>query len=222
MSLEARKKLSEQRKGKNNPMYGKKPNAKQLAGLKKGWDKETWRQNWYDENGVHKYGKNTVFKAGNVPWNKGIKGERNGMYGRKHTEKAKAIMRETRLKTRFELESKQERILHDLLDSRDTEFETHVPLPGKPDVFIKPNVCVFLDGEYWHANPKTFCSNYLFTKKRKVVTAQDIWDYDESITKELEDRGYVVLRFWQDDFEKNPELMLESILISGRGHLLSS
>ncbi len=33
--------------------------------------------------------KKTQFKKGNVPWNKGIKGERNSFYGKHHTEEAK-------------------------------------------------------------------------------------------------------------------------------------
>ena len=39
------------------------------------------------------------------------------------------------------------------LDRPDTK---HKPIRGQPDVFIHPNICVFVDGDRWHANPKPF------------------------------------------------------------------
>ncbi len=36
------------------------------------------------------------------------------------------------------------------LKKRNIEFETQKAIIGIPDIFIKPNLCVFCDGDYWH------------------------------------------------------------------------
>lgn len=52
------------------------------------------------------------------------------------------------------------------------------------DIFIKPNIVIECDGEYWH--------NYPHGTKRDI-----------QITKELKENGYKVLRFWGEEINKN-------------------
>lgn len=77
MKESTRKKLSESKKGKNNPMWGKSPNKAQLEGLRVGWemkkptdhlygnqhakgkvlgeDNANWRGDRVSYSGLHKY-----------------------------------------------------------------------------------------------------------------------------------------------------------------------
>ena len=70
-------------------------------------------------------------------------------------------------------------------------------LPGRPDfVFTKRKVAVFIDGDFWHGNPKKF---------RIPKSNSDYWQQkilgnrrrDREITKELQDLGWQVIRFWE-------------------------
>lgn len=61
-------------------------------------------------------------------------------------------------------------------------FEKHKPVLGicQTDMFIQPNICIFVDGEYWHTRPEVI--------KR-----------DSHITEALTNAGYKVIRIW--DYE---------------------
>ena len=81
------------------------------------------------------------------------------------------------------------------------------------------NICIFVDGDYWHANPNPHIesgqkrSGFKFDDKiRGGVYAEDKWARDERITKTLEERGYIVLRFYVSKIQKNPKKCLEKII----------
>jgi DNA mismatch endonuclease (patch repair protein) len=70
-------------------------------------------------------------------------------------------------------------------------------LPGRPDfVFAKYKVAVFIDGDFWHGNPKNF---------RIPKTNCDYWqakiagnrERDRRITREIRKNGWRVIRFWE-------------------------
>ena len=84
------------------------------------------------------------------------------------------------------------------------------------DVFIKPNICLESDGDYWHANPNNFQRNgkmqtgfkpnkIISKSKQKITYAKDRWELDKKITHELKKLGNVVIRFWESELENNPE-----------------
>jgi DNA mismatch endonuclease (patch repair protein) len=72
------------------------------------------------------------------------------------------------------------------------KFRTHEPIIGQPDIFIKPNICLFADGDYWHTLPG-----------RK--------EYDLSVNRRLRYRGYSVLRFWESDINKKIDKCIRKI-----------
>ena len=76
-------------------------------------------------------------------------------------------------------------------------WRRNVALPGKPDfVFRKERVVVFVDGDFWHGNPRRFRppkSNLKYWEK-KIRTNRE---RDKRVNKELRDRGWKVVRFWQ-------------------------
>lgn len=70
-------------------------------------------------------------------------------------------------------------------------------LPGRPDfVFTKYKVVVFIDGDFWHGNPKKFRvpkSNCEYWEN-KILGNQK---RDREITKELKRLGWRVIRIWE-------------------------
>ena len=70
-------------------------------------------------------------------------------------------------------------------------------LPGKPDfLFTKQKLAVFIDGDFWHGNPRKF---------RIPKTNCDYWSAkiaknrkrDKTITRLLRKSGWRVLRIWE-------------------------
>ena len=78
-------------------------------------------------------------------------------------------------------------------------------LPGKPDIAIKKyKIAVFCDGELWHGRD-------WIQKKTAFNTNRDYWvakierniARDTATEKKLEKMGWVVIRFWGREIEKN-------------------
>ena len=72
-----------------------------------------------------------------------------------------------------------------------------------PDIVItKYKIAVFCDGNFWHGEelqkrPIKHNSSYWNEKIRRNV------ERDLENTIELRDNGWIVLRFWEDDIQKN-------------------
>lgn len=133
-----------------------------------------------------------------------------GHIGKKHSlqtiEKIKKARQKQKLPYR---DSKPERLVENILKSKEIIYKKHVQtIVGYPDFVIDPNICVFIDGEHWHANPKKYKSNDLITGKRK---AKDIWIKDEKINKKLNKMGYKVIRIWEHQILNNPRIVLKEI-----------
>lgn len=85
--------------------------------------------------------------------------------------------------------------IQNILKYNGIEFETHYPILGQPDIFIKPNICIFADGCYWHRCEK--CRNGRFKGDRSR---------DLDITKQLQSQGYTVIRLWEHEINTNEYL----------------
>ena len=66
-------------------------------------------------------------------------------------------------------------------------------LPGTPDIFIEPNICIFADGDYWHTRPGE-------------------QEKDKKINKQLKKMGYIVFRFWEHTIHNNAEECINKII----------
>ena len=106
-------------------------------------------------------------------------------------------------------DSKPEKMMQIALTLQKIKFEKHVDLVGQPDIFIKPNVCLFIDGDYWHANPKEYDSEKQMIEGKK---AKDIWAKDNTINHDLNKNGFHVIRIWQSDIEKDANKCSEKII----------
>lgn len=192
--------------GKNNPMHGKKSWNNNLT-------KETDCRVAKNAYSIH------LARSANPR-----KGEKATFYGRHHTEETKKIIREKnsiKQKANWEnpssiyhspeyfdarakikpiyFDTKIEIAIQNVLRKNNISFETQKMILGHPDIFISPNICIFCDGDYFHANPKKYKANDIVCRSR---TAKQVWDKDFHITKTLESKGYTVLRFWENDIEE--------------------
>jgi len=84
---------------------------------------------------------------------------------------------------------------------------------GKPDfVFKKLKIAVFCDSEFWHGKDWD-------KRKHEHKTNIDFWykkitrniERDIEVNKKLESEGWLVLRFWGKEIEKNTLLCIEKI-----------
>jgi len=149
---------------------------------------------------------------GQIAWNKGKKTNRpsfrkgqRGMFAEETLEK----IRQARLKQKIpRKDTVIEKIIQNSLKKLGIDFSTHKPILGQPDIFIEPNFCIFLDGDYWHANPKKYSPDSLIIGKR---TAKKIWEKDKQITKKLESIGYRVLRIWENEIKSNSSICAKNI-----------
>lgn len=77
-------------------------------------------------------------------------------------------------------------------------------LIGKPDiVFTKSKVAIFCDSEFWHGKqylegkkPKSNMKFWIEKFKRNIQR-------DKQVNQKLEEDGWVVLRFWQKEIQKD-------------------
>ena len=84
---------------------------------------------------------------------------------------------------------------------------------GHPDIaFIKKRVAIFCDSEFWHGYDWA-------NKKNEIKTRREFWipkieknmQRDEVVNKTLENDGWIVLRFWGKEIEKNLQTCVETI-----------
>jgi DNA mismatch endonuclease (patch repair protein) len=74
-------------------------------------------------------------------------------------------------------------------------------LPGRPDfVFTKFKVAVFIDGDFWHGNPKKFRlpkSNCAYWEQKIAGNRRR----DREVNKALKQLGWRVLRIWESSLK---------------------
>jgi len=99
-------------------------------------------------------------------------------------------------------------------------------LPGRPDfVFRKERLAVFIDGDFWHGNPKRFRipkSNLSYWRPKIEGNRRR----DRAVNRMLRAQGWAVVRFWESSL-RNPGrvtarlrklLDAERSMKSSRGH----
>ena len=159
-------------------------------------------------------------------------GEKNARYGTHHTEKIKrkisATNKITHLRPEMRELSRKNR-LHQVFPAKDTniekilqkglrkkgiKFEKHKPILGQPDLFIKPNICIFADGDYWHGWLYLQGQDFSGKKQFNNEHFQHIIKKDKKITLQLKELGYNILRFWEYEINENPKKCLQKIYSS--------
>jgi DNA mismatch endonuclease (patch repair protein) len=121
------------------------------------------------------------------------------------SEETRQKMRLNRLKQIFPIKDTGiEIVLQKELNNQNIKFLTHYPIFGQPDIFIEPNICIFVDGCYWHGCEKCFNRLNEYQIKRKIK--------DEVVNSALKSYGYVVLRIWEHDIKNNSKQCINKII----------
>lgn len=103
-----------------------------------------------------------------------------------------------------------EKIMKKILSENRIKFIQHPQMFGNPDFLVGKRTAVFCDGVFWHG--------YNYEKKKKP--AKKFWKNkiegnmrrDGRITRNLRRNGYSVLRFWEHDIEKRPDMCVNRII----------
>jgi len=72
----------------------------------------------------------------------------------------------------------------------------------------KLKIAIFVDGDYWHCNPKLYASSQMICGKG---IAKNIWKYDKQQTTYLKNQGWVVLRFWENEIHRDINKCIDKI-----------
>ena len=128
---------------------------------------------------------------------------RRKMKGREVFEETRRILRLNRLSQVFPVkDNKLEKKLQKLLKENNIKFEKHKAILGQPDIFIKPNLCIFLDGDFHHANPSKYSDDAIIWNERisktsgkrmTTITAKMIQEKDKRIREELRAEGKKII-----------------------------
>lgn len=150
--------------------------------------------------------KKTQFKKGTIPWNKG----KTNVYSKETIEKLK----QARLKQIYPKKNTSiEIIIFDILNKLELKFDKHKAIKNicQADAYIKPNIVIFADGDYWHCNPRRY---------KKPISEAQVKNIKRDIlaNKRLNELGFKVIRLWEFDLKNNP-LKCENIIRKDCGDL---
>jgi DNA mismatch endonuclease (patch repair protein) len=88
-------------------------------------------------------------------------------------------------------------------------------LPGKPDiVFCGPRVAVFCDGDFWHGRNWPELQRKLAEGTNPAYWRAKIetnMERDQRTTVQLEAAGWTVVRLWETDTRRNPQVAAQYV-----------
>ena len=79
-------------------------------------------------------------------------------------------------------------------------------------VDIKSKKCIEFHGDIFHGNPTIFTENDTPHPWRKDTPCRQLWEEDSIKTKEITDRGIVLLVIWEKEYYDNPKAALTKCL----------
>ncbi|MCL2277191.1 MAG: very short patch repair endonuclease [Treponema sp.] len=91
-------------------------------------------------------------------------------------------------------------------------------LKGKPDiVFTRAKLAVFCDGDFWHGHnwairgmPSLDAELEKYSKYWSIKILTNV-ERDKRVTRNLENEGWTVLRFWESDIKENVKSCADEI-----------
>ena len=98
-------------------------------------------------------------------------------------------------------------------------------LPGTPDIALtRQKIAIFVDGDFWHAR------GHQEHPGEQVASNKEYWqrhlarnvERDKDVNDELTELGWLVLRFWEGDIQKNLAKCVDEVLVycgNARSHL---
>jgi len=203
-SKETRKKLSESQKGKKHTEATKKKLS--IINTGKKLAPETLKKMSIGLSGL----KRSPEQRKNMS---------KGRMGMKFSIEHKENLAKHRLTQKFpKQDTKLEIAAQTILRDNNIKFIDHKAILGQPDIFIEPNFCIFMDGDYFHGNPDMYEDDYVIWKAydkgnvhRPKVTAKSKREKDHKINLKLKAQGYLVMRTYETPFYENPKKWLTEV-----------
>jgi len=208
--------------GKNHPLFRKHPSKEtrqKMSDAKKGKhlvnsgqfqkNQKPWITGKHHTEETRK--KLSESNKGKIPWQKGKKlpersGKNHHLYGKHHTEEALEKIRVARAKQIFpSQDTKPERIIQIALSLEQIQFQKHNPFKMKSgsyhqvDLFIEPNLCIEIDGCYWHS-----CKRCGFDYPPRI-------EKDRIINESLQSQGMKVIRIWEHEIKESMDRCIERV-----------
>lgn len=79
---------------------------------------------------------------------------------------------------------------------------------AKPDYLLGNKILEF-QGDYWHFNPKYYSADESrYAPNGELVFAEEIWENDKKRKIALENLGMSVKFIWEDEYQENPEKVI--------------
>jgi len=110
--------------------------------------------------------------------------------------------------------TKLELLGFDILKRTPFRFRKHPShIYGRPDAALKRlKIAIFFDSDFWHG--------YDYKKSLKQRLPNDFWvekiarniKRDTEVTSKLKKEGWIVIRLWEHEIEKQPEACLRQII----------
>ena len=107
-----------------------------------------------------------------------------------------------------------ERTFASLLRSNGIRYQSQPRAYGHPDFRIRSTkILVFCDSSFWHGRNKEDISGKAFKTNRNfwVKKLKYNKERDKKISAVLKDRGWIAVRFWDDEILKRPSFVLSKI-----------
>lgn len=103
-----------------------------------------------------------------------------------------------------------ERKMKILLKKYKIRFIQHPKIFGSPDFIIGTKTIIFCDGDFWHG----------YDYKNKKKPTKKFWrnkiegnmKRDRHVSRKLRNENYSVIRLWEHDIEKKPEICIRRII----------
>jgi len=106
------------------------------------------------------------------------------------------------MKGNSSINTKPMRVFEKILENNKVEFEKEFVIENKSyDFFIKPNILIEIDGDYWHGNPSVYKKSELnnIQKRKKRIDKQKNSIADKN--------GYLLFRIWGSDLKRYYKLI---------------
>lgn len=112
------------------------------------------------------------------------------------------------------MKTKLELYFASLLAKNKIRYRSHPNIYGHPDFrLVGVKMLVFCDSSFWHGRREKEISGKAFKKNKKFWITKLVYNKtrDRQITLRLKEKGWNVLRFWDDDIYKHSEKVISEI-----------
>ena len=104
------------------------------------------------------------------------------------------------------IENKMKKILR----QNNIKFVQHPKMLGNPDFIICTRTLIFCDGDFWHGH--NYRNKKKPTKKFWRDKIESNMKRDRLVSRKLRNYNYSVIRLWEHDIEKRPEICMRRII----------